>query len=305
MATSHTMMRRYIPKIQKRAIAQQAKKAAEHNETNVPLFRLPGEVRNEIFQLALPTYVDFTTATDKKFLSVLGHDKTHHVQIPGLLSTCRQARQEASGYFYAQNSFFFYSNLDAAQIDELATYKIPKTLKELPPGLARHAKELHIIVSFGIKKCKHMDATRFKLKHFGELHFIMKGDQFALHGIWHCCLDKSNEVGVVECADEMAEVVDNYSQAVKCLVMGKIKTSERNHEVDDAGKEEGGVEGKQKGGDEASETKQEGDQEGRTLVRVSRSELRPPMTLARYPFWLTYESEDYESENYEAEHYSA
>ncbi|KAF2167442.1 hypothetical protein M409DRAFT_22250 [Zasmidium cellare ATCC 36951] len=251
---------------QKRAdLRQQAKDASAHNATKVPLLKLSAEVRNQIFQLALPTDNEFKTGAGLETAEFSEYDHVVDLEIPGLLSTCRQTRQESSNYFYSNNSLLSYSLVETQYMPDLTTYTIHKTLKEFPRAVLRLAKAVYIILQLDFRQCQHPKTEGAWNGHDGEVHFVMDGDRFVLHSECNGCVGNDDAGGWGECSDELVEVVDNYGQAIKGLVMDKLAVKSTN---------------------EANGTK------GKTLVRVARKDLKMPQMLKFYEYWLPYDGEE-------------
>ncbi|KAF2162700.1 hypothetical protein M409DRAFT_26936 [Zasmidium cellare ATCC 36951] len=78
------------------------------NNPKCHLFRLPPEIRNEIYHLVF-------TPQESICLSPILHCGTHHgapkrFKVPALLRTSRQIRHEAAGLFYSKTTFICHSS---------------------------------------------------------------------------------------------------------------------------------------------------------------------------------------------------
>ena len=63
------------------------------------LLGIPAELRNEIYRLSLDIKIDENFDCEGMVIS------EHNAALPGLLSVCRQIREEASDIFFAENVF--------------------------------------------------------------------------------------------------------------------------------------------------------------------------------------------------------
>ena len=103
--------------------------------TKPPFLRLPAEIRNQIFVLALveDEAIYITTRTD-------GLRSYAHPLSPALTRVCRQTREEAIPIYYGANTFKFdYLSVCLKWYDELSS-----------PDAAKHVRKIILLESYGI-----------------------------------------------------------------------------------------------------------------------------------------------------------
>lgn len=103
------------------------KKREQRNEAQNPLMRLPGELRNRIYELSMPTncmiaplcYYHLVSPCERsqkelglrvlKTAEAYGHSQAEHwSRIANISQVCRALRGEALGHVYEKNSFAFH-----------------------------------------------------------------------------------------------------------------------------------------------------------------------------------------------------
>lgn len=90
-----------------------------------PLATLPGELRNRIWRLVVVK------------LNAINVSDLTSPQEPALLATCHQARKEASGIYYAENTFLLAHDPFALRIES-------SWLRALGPARARQLHDLRL-----------------------------------------------------------------------------------------------------------------------------------------------------------------
>ncbi|KAK5737131.1 hypothetical protein LTR17_006914 [Elasticomyces elasticus] len=90
------------------------------NTTNFPFLRLPPELRNMIYELALPRYQQYVpvSACTPEVRALLAMDFFHPAFVPALLAACHIIRTEALPMFYGNNTFILGLAEDRSKSDE-------------------------------------------------------------------------------------------------------------------------------------------------------------------------------------------
>lgn len=210
----------------------QAQLASEHNATSVRLFSIPPEIRNAIYEHALPRDRRYWAGTQRGSLSnVEGFDGVVEVdvvwddrfEIPGLLRTSKQTRKEATGIFFSVNSITSYSFIKTDTFQAVTSLSTPKALTTFPLSILRNITNLRIVILFGIydyqDRAHRAYGTQF---HTGEIHFVKEGKEYKLQGEWDGCEENDTKVEWA-CCGRMKQFLGYYRRVTKTLLVDRIK----------------------------------------------------------------------------------
>ncbi|KAK4631153.1 hypothetical protein CLAFUW4_02963 [Fulvia fulva] len=151
---------------------------ANNNANGIPhIFRIPAELRNQIWELALvkPNGVDFSCDGHQAKLTSSQHD--HPMAI---VQTCRQARNEGMGLFYSRNTFTIKTSAFVTEGPERKFYGAERWAEHLWQWVRtvsrlniKHLK--HIIIHCGEWKAQPgpIDKPRSDLAHNPEIHNLL------------------------------------------------------------------------------------------------------------------------------------
>ncbi|KAK5699491.1 hypothetical protein LTR97_005619 [Elasticomyces elasticus] len=139
---------------------------SNQNTTNFPFLRLPPELRNMIYELALPmhqSYVPIAPSAPEAH-AIVALSCFRPIAVPALLATSRTIRTEALPIFYGNNTFILDLGEDRAEGDE----KQFRSLAWLEATDARGIASMTALFVIGqtncvFKKHSHMFATRLNL----------------------------------------------------------------------------------------------------------------------------------------------
>ncbi|KAK4629293.1 hypothetical protein CLAFUW4_08462 [Fulvia fulva] len=100
------------------ATSETERQQREAANSQTPLGKLPGELRNRIWYLVLPTGGVVNTRSDDRFTSSESVDceiemEYHDCSNPNITEVCRSIREETLGIYYGSNTFVLH--LDRAQ----------------------------------------------------------------------------------------------------------------------------------------------------------------------------------------------
>ena len=128
-------------------IANSSEPAVKHRKTaSISLFDLPGEIRNQIYELAMPQYIALTieikrrAPTGHRGASVRVTPTGRHNTNTGMTRTCKQLRNETSKMCYSR----LYLQI-VSQIPDDHTI-LPRWLQKLGHLRVHHAKGIEITV---------------------------------------------------------------------------------------------------------------------------------------------------------------
>ncbi|KAK5721852.1 hypothetical protein LTR15_006445 [Elasticomyces elasticus] len=139
---------------------------SNQNTTNFPFLRLPPELRNMIYELALPmhqSYVPIAPSAPEAH-AIVALSCFRPIAVPALLATSRTIRTEALPIFYGNNTFILDLGEDRAEGDE----KQFRSLAWLEATDARGIASMTTLFVIGQTNCvfkthSHMFATRLNL----------------------------------------------------------------------------------------------------------------------------------------------
>ncbi|KAK3636520.1 hypothetical protein LTR56_014146 [Elasticomyces elasticus] len=143
---------------------------SNNNKTTItpPFLRLPPELRNMIYELALPRYQEYVPVSDStpQVRALLARNFFQPAFVPALLATCHTVRTEAFPMFYGNNTFILELGEDRSEGDE----KQFRSLAWLEATDARGIASMTTLLVNGATKCvfkkhAHIFAARINLVH--------------------------------------------------------------------------------------------------------------------------------------------
>lgn len=186
---------------------------ATHKESGISFDKLPAEIRNRIYHMAL-TFGWFQQIPNRKVPMDDSHGIVFHE--PALLAASRQIRQEASLIFYANNTFEAVSSAYAAKFVRQIGPEKTTLLKNLracktrsAPGMSR----VRVLNALASHLRNLSDAAEGSLD-VGEVYISLTGDLLNRGEQWTKLIDATNLDVTSEdgqwSVEVSGDVVDDY-----------------------------------------------------------------------------------------------